>query len=131
MAGCYDFDKARAERLSAPAPSMVVFGETVELPRSVPAAIHLEAASRKDEKITFAFLAEMLGLLVTPARVERWVTEHNIEEDDLRDLYYGAIGVINEVEPDPEAEPPETGDQGGETSSPTGVQSSPTSNAST
>lgn len=131
----FDFDAARAERLAAPPPTMRVFGEVVELPRSVPAAIHLVAARRESEVVTFELLVELVGYLVGADRVERWVAERpDLEEDDVRDLYYGAMRVIQASDtPDPEAHPPATGEQasGGETSQSTGGHSKPTSPVST
>lgn len=131
MSRFYDFDAARAERLAEPPPTMVAFGETVELPRSVPAAIHLTGARLAASEVTLAVLVELLGYLVGPERINRWLAEHALEEDDVRDLYYGALRTIQIEDPDPEAEPPETGDPDGQTSPSTGAPSSPTSAAST
>lgn len=122
MSRFYDFDAARAERQAEPPPTMRAFGEDVELPRSVPAAIHLAAARRGDQPITLALLVELLGFLVGAERIERWLAENDLDEDDVRDLYYGAIRAIQIQDPDPEAEPPETGGQDGSTSPSTGEQ---------
>ena len=124
MGRFYDFDAARAERCEAEPPTMLVFGETVELPRSVPAAIPLRVAATPDLMVTTALLVELLGLIVGDDTVKRWVADHRLEQDDVRDLYYGALRVIQEreEEPDPEAQPPATGDPDGETSPSTGGQ---------
>lgn len=125
MGRFYDFDAARAERCQSEAPTMLVFGELVELPRSVPAAIPLRVAATPDLMVTTALLVDLLGLIVGPERVNAWVTEHNLEQDDIRDLYYGALRVIqerDEDEADPEGQPPATGDPDGETSPSTGGQ---------
>lgn len=131
----YDFDAARAERQAAtPPPQMLVFGEVVDLPRSTPAVVHLTAARMGAQaKVTLALLVELLGACVGADRVARWLDEHpDLEEDDIRDLYYGALDAINQAE-DAEGEgpPPAPGESPGASSPSTGGPSKPTSPAST
>jgi hypothetical protein len=125
----FDFDAAREERAKTPPPQMRAFGEVIDLPRSAPAALHLAAAARTDEQVTLPLLVELLGMLVGAERVEGWLRDHDLEEDDVAELYYGAIGTIQQAVP--EAQPPETGGSDGQTSQSTGEPSKPTSNAST
>ena len=126
----YDFDAARAERLARPAPTLRAFGETVDLPRSIPAALSLTVAAKHGQPLTVPVLVEFLGYLAG------WMAEHpDIEEDDLISLYVGARHAIQQRESEGEAPPPATGEpepgSDGPTPPSTGSASRPTSPAST
>ena len=134
----FDFDAARAARHEAPPPRMRVFGDTIDLPRTVPVAAHL-AVERygPDQRLTLGVALELLGILVGQDTVDRWVGDHpDLDEDDVIDLYYGAMRIIQANDPEPDAEgeapAPEAGaPQPGEMSSSTGGSSKPTSDGST
>lgn len=135
MARFYDFDAARAARRAAPPPTALIFGETVELPRSMPAAVYLmrERNSAANE-VTATMLIDELRLLVGD-RVDGWVLEHDLEEDDLLELLHNLVRLVNTPEPgggaEGEAPAPAAGASPPDPSSSSGSSSSPTSPAST
>jgi len=132
--GTYDFDQARAERhAKRKPPTLLAFGETIDLPFSVPVATALVVNRDPDRKLDLELYLELLGILVGDETVERWLAEHpDIGAEDIGDLYYGALSAIREGDPDPEAPAPKTGaSRAGRKSSSTGARSKRTSAAST
>lgn len=131
-----DFDAAWAEieSLSAQAPRIVVQGETVELPSAFPAKLVLYQVRNRDrlegEHPDPEAVAEMSGMLFGADRVEGWI-DAGMPMAKLYGAFLHAQRAMHGKEKSTgEAPPPETGGSS-TTSSPDGVPSKPTSNAST
>lgn len=143
MSRTADFDAAMAE-VFGPPPELVAFGETVVLPREMPAVVMLEQERAKAGDVADEFdIRNLLALIVGEAQVTRWVEVNRIGVDGLWVMLRTIGDIYRPEDADPKPEAPTTARPvkatskrptkaaASRTSSKRGRSSKPTSGAST